>query len=122
MPNDPNPNAFFGRVQAWINSNPHRVDRHPHGFQFKVTGPGGGTWHADLRPGKPKELKNEVLADPTAEIEIGVDDFMGVVNGNMNPIRLFGRKRVNIPSIGQAVKLYRIFKEVRNLHIKPGGP
>jgi hypothetical protein len=75
--------AFFDtKVPAALAANPEKAKDVAAVYLFKVSGPDGGTWTADLLASPPTCVAGEV-GKPQCTIEATDDDFRSMVDGGM---------------------------------------
>ena len=76
---------------------------------FHIQGPGGGSWQVDTRTGV---FRSGPIKEGPRDCEIwcSVEDFMGILRGNVNARRAFltGRLRV-LGDVGLALRLQGAF-------------
>jgi hypothetical protein len=88
---------FFGqRVPAALASNPARVREVAAVYHFKISGPAGGIWTADLLT-SPPICAPGALGQPGCTIEISDQDFCTLVDGGAQAamqILMAGRLKV----------------------------
>jgi putative sterol carrier protein len=78
-------------------------------YQFNVSGPGGGSWHADIANGGCAVSQGEA-ASPSITINVGDEDWMSIVNGRLNPQVAFMTGKLKVSGdMGLAMRLQSIF-------------
>ena len=66
-------------------------------YQFNITGDGGGDWHMDLTKGKTGEFVSTGTHDsPGATITVSAEDWLGMINGTLNPMQAFMSGKIKI--------------------------
>ena len=66
-------------------------------YQFNITGDGGGEWNLDLTKGKTGDFVGEGTHDsPGATVTVSAEDWLGMVNGTLNPMQAFMSGKIKI--------------------------
>jgi putative sterol carrier protein len=66
-------------------------------YQFNITGDGGGEWNLDLTKGKTSDFVAEGSHDsPGATITVSAEDWLGMLNGSLNPMQAFMGGKIKI--------------------------
>ena len=66
-------------------------------YQFNITGDGGGEWSLDLTKGKTSDFVSEGTHDsPGATITVSAEDWLGMLNGELNPMQAFMSGKIKI--------------------------
>ncbi|HET6418495.1 MAG TPA: SCP2 sterol-binding domain-containing protein [Polyangiales bacterium] len=66
-------------------------------YQFKITGDGGGEWNLDLTKGKTGDFVSKgTHASPGATITVSAEDWLGMLNGSLNPMQAFMSGKIKI--------------------------
>lgn len=66
-------------------------------YQFNITGDGGGEWNLDLTKGKTDDFVGEgTHASPGATVTVSAEDWLGMVNGTLNPMQAFMSGKIKI--------------------------
>ena len=66
-------------------------------YQFKITGDGGGEWNMDLTKGKTGDFVSKGTHDgPGATITVSSEDWLGMLNGSLNPMQAFMSGKIKI--------------------------
>jgi putative sterol carrier protein len=78
-------------------------------YQFDITGDGGGQWHADIADGSCTVSQGEAPS-PNITISAGDEDWLRMVNGNLNPQMAFMQGKLKVKGdMGLAMRLQSIF-------------
>src|SRR5688572_24028277 len=73
---------FDKRVPDVLTQNPDKAKDVAAVYLFKISGPDGGTWTADLKSSPPTCVPGQAAA-PECTIEAGDDDFRTMIDGGM---------------------------------------
>lgn len=66
-------------------------------YQFNITGDGGGEYSLDLTKGKTADFVGEGAHDnPGATITVSAEDWLGMLNGSLNPMQAFMSGKIKI--------------------------
>ena len=66
-------------------------------YQFKITGDGGGDYYLDLKKGKSSDFVGKGTHDgPGATITVSDEDWLGMINGTLNPMQAFMSGKIKI--------------------------
>jgi putative sterol carrier protein len=66
-------------------------------YQFVITGDGGGEWSMDLTKGKTSDFVDQgTHASPGATITVSAEDWLGMLNGSLNPMQAFMSGKIKI--------------------------
>ena len=66
-------------------------------YQFNITGDGGGEWNMDLTKGKTGDFVSKGTHDsPGATITVSSEDWLGMLNGSLNPMQAFMSGKIKI--------------------------
>ena len=78
-------------------------------IQLELTGDGGGKWAAVLGGGN-REVVEGGVESPTTTLTMSADDFVGLVNGNVNAMAAFMQGKIKLQGdMGLAMKFQSIF-------------
>ncbi len=78
-------------------------------FQFELAGEGGGTYHVHVKHGT-MEVVNGAHATPTATIKMAGDDYVKMVNGQLNGAMAFMKGQMKVTgNVLLAQKMQAIF-------------
>jgi putative sterol carrier protein len=79
-------------------------------IQVDLCGEGGGEWYMMIKE-QSLDIQTGKAENADAEISISVDDFLGLLSGDLDPLRAFFSGRVRISGDQSAViKLMSVFK------------
>ncbi len=95
------------------NTVPARLEKDPEGskaigavYQFCITGDGGGNWVMDFT--KP-EVREGEDADAQCTMTVSDEDFLGIINGTINPMQAFMMGKIKIGgNMALAMKLQQV--------------
>ncbi|MBW1906142.1 MAG: SCP2 sterol-binding domain-containing protein [Deltaproteobacteria bacterium] len=66
-------------------------------YQFNITGDGGGEWNLDCTKGKTGDFVSTGTHDsPGATITVSAEDWLGMINGSLNPMQAFMSGKIKI--------------------------
>lgn len=88
---------FFEKFEAKAGANTDAATQPNAIYQFNVTGDGGGEWNLDLTKGKTTEFVGKGTHDsPGATITVSSEDWLGMLNGSLNPMQAFMSGKIKI--------------------------
>jgi putative sterol carrier protein len=64
-------------------------------FQFELSGPGGGTWHAVIQ-NKQCTVAEGAHPSPTTTIRMGAEDFTALLRGRLNAMAAYTSGKLKI--------------------------
>ncbi len=66
-------------------------------YQFNITGDGGGEWNLDCTKGNTGGYVGTGTHDsPGATITVSAEDWLGMINGSLNPMQAFMSGKIKI--------------------------
>ena len=78
-------------------------------IQMELTGEGGGNWAVKLSGGT-LELIEGGVESPTTTLTMSADDFVGLVNGDVNAMAAFMQGKIKLKGdMGLAMRFQSIF-------------
>jgi putative sterol carrier protein len=78
-------------------------------IQMELSGEGGGTWAIEIADGTVEVIDGGVDS-PTTTLTMSADDFVGMVNGNVNAMAAFMQGKIKLQGdMGLAMKFQSIF-------------
>ncbi|MCP4873023.1 MAG: SCP2 sterol-binding domain-containing protein [Proteobacteria bacterium] len=107
-------NARIDTVDEYFDGLPERfnadaADKTTAIIQWDITGAGGGSWYAIVKPGAVK-VREGTVDEPALTISVGASDYLNILNGEANGKAIFASGRGQVEgSIRLAMKLERIF-------------
>ncbi|MEM7435466.1 MAG: SCP2 sterol-binding domain-containing protein [Myxococcota bacterium] len=88
---------FFKVFETKAAANPDAATNPNAIYQFNITGDGGGEWALDLTKGKTEGFVVEGKHDnPGATISISSEDWLGMLDGSVNPMQAFMSGKIKI--------------------------
>ena len=88
---------FFEKFETRATAKPDAATAPDAVYQFNITGDGGGEYHLDLTKGKTGDFVGRgAHADPGATITVAAEDWLGMLNGELNPMQAFMSGKVKI--------------------------
>ncbi len=88
---------FFEKFEAKALANIEAATQPNAIYQFNVTGDGGGEWNLDLTKGKTDNFVGKGTHDsPGATITVSAEDWLGMLNGSLNPMQAFMSGKIKI--------------------------
>ncbi|MDZ7699356.1 MAG: SDR family NAD(P)-dependent oxidoreductase [Deltaproteobacteria bacterium] len=79
-------------------------------FQFDISGPGGGSWHVEIRDGACQVTEGTHDA-PTTTIKMGDEDFIKLISGELNAMSAFTSGKLKIEGdIMKSQLIEKVFK------------
>jgi putative sterol carrier protein len=77
--------------------------------QLQLTGQGGGTWAIEISDAK-FDLVEGGVASPTTTLTMSAEDFVGLVNGDLNAMAAFMQGRIKLQGdMSLAMRFQTIF-------------
>ena len=88
---------FFEKFAKRAEANPDAATAPDAIYQFDLSGEGGGQWALDLKKGKTSGFVTEgTLDDPGATISVSAEDWVAMINGELNPMQAFMSGKIKI--------------------------
>lgn len=88
---------FFEKFEVKAAANTDAATQPNAIYQFNVTGDGGGEWNLDLTKGKTSDFVGTGTHDsPGATITVSAEDWLGMLNGSLNPMQAFMSGKIKI--------------------------
>ena len=88
---------FFEKFETRAAANPDAATSPNAVYQFNITGDGGGDWALDLTKGKTDGfVVNGTHDSPGATITVSSEDWLGMLNGTLNPMQAFMSGKIKI--------------------------
>ena len=88
---------FFEKFESRAAANPEAATSPNAVYQFNITGDGGGDWALDLTKGKSSDFVGQGTHDgPGATITVSDEDWLGMINGTLNPMQAFMSGKIKI--------------------------
>ena len=88
---------FFEKFETRAAANPDAATSPNAVYQFNITGDGGGDWALDLTKGKTDGFVVKGTHDsPGATITVSSEDWLGMLNGTLNPMQAFMSGKIKI--------------------------
>lgn len=88
---------FFEKFEKRAAENPEAATAPNAIYQFNITGDDGGEYSLDLTKGKTGDFVGEGAHDnPGATITVSAEDWLGMLNGSLNPMQAFMSGKIKI--------------------------
>jgi putative sterol carrier protein len=88
---------FFEKFESRATANTDAATSPNAIYQFNITGDGGGEYHLDLTKGKTSDFVGKGVHDsPGATITVSAEDWLGMLNGSLNPMQAFMSGKIKI--------------------------
>jgi putative sterol carrier protein len=88
---------FFEKFAQRAAENPDAATAPNAIYQFNITGDGGGEWNLDCTKGKTGDFVGTGTHDgPGATITVSAEDWLGMINGSLNPMQAFMSGKIKI--------------------------
>ena len=88
---------FFKVFEEKATANPDAATAPDAVYQFDLSGDGGGSWVLDLKKGKTSGFVSEGPTDDAgATISVAADDWVAMINGDLNPMQAFMSGKIKI--------------------------
>ncbi len=88
---------FFEKFETKAAASPDAATSPNAVYQFNITGDGGGEWALDLTKGKTDSfVVNGKHDSPGATITVSSEDWLGMLNGSVNPMQAFMSGKIKI--------------------------
>jgi putative sterol carrier protein len=79
-------------------------------FQFSISGPGGGEWHAEIQGGT-CTVADGRHEQPTTTIKMNDEDFIALMSGSLNPMTAYTSGKLKIEGdIMKSQLIAKLFK------------
>ena len=100
---------YFERVvPARLEGDPESAQSIGATYQFHVTGDNGGDWVIDF---KAPQVRNETDDGADCTVTVSDADFLGILNGSINPVQAFMMGKIKIGgNMSLAMKLQQVLK------------
>ena len=81
---------FFDKFESKATANTDAATSPNAIYQFNITGDGGGEYYLDLTKGKTSDFVGKGAHEsPGATITVSDEDWLGMLNGSLNPMQAF---------------------------------
>jgi len=88
---------FFEKFEQRATANVEAATQPNAVYQFNITGDGGGQWNLDLTKGKTGNFTSKgTHASPGATVTVSAEDWLGMLNGSLNPMQAFMSGKIKI--------------------------
>ena len=78
-------------------------------IQFDLSGEGGGEWYVTIADRK-AAVKQGITSNPNVSFSSSANDYLAIVNGDLNPINAFMQGKVRVKGdMGLVMKLQSLF-------------
>lgn len=107
MPQVSNASEAFSRIQDRFDAS--KAEGVDGSIQLELTGEGGGMWAIRIS-GDSFDVVEGGIESPTTTLTMSAEDFVGMVNGDVNAMAAFMQGRIKLQgNMGLAMKFQTIF-------------
>ncbi|MDG5786113.1 SCP2 sterol-binding domain-containing protein [Evansella sp. AB-P1] len=101
----------FEQLTAKVNENPSHIKDFQATYQFNITGETGGVYQLDFSNEK-AIFSNDKQFDPKITLELTENDFLKLVNGDLNPTVAYMTGKLKVKGdLSLALKLNTLLKQ-----------
>jgi putative sterol carrier protein len=88
---------------------PAQADNLTATIQFDLSGEGGGQWYVNIAD-RQASVNQGVTSNPSVTFSASVQDYLAIVNGDLNPVNAFMQGKVRVKGdMGLVMKLQSLF-------------